>query len=323
MMELQSPGPVQPDMLRTIFLNARGLRPGWRLLIFVVLLVATGAVFNILLLPVMRRLGNPSPGSSPGIMLLLEIVSFVAVVVATWIMSRIEKRGMAEYGLPLRSSSVLPRFITGYVLWGFLPLSLLLLAMRGLSVFYFGETMLHGVEILHFAALWALVFLFVGLFEEYLLRGYTLYTLADGIGYWPAAIILAVAFACLHAGNKGESRLGVVMTGAFAIFASITLRRSGTLWLAVGAHAGWDWGQSYFYGVADSGLQVKGHLLNPRIAGPNWLSGGSVGPEGSALVLVLMFLMSVLFMRLYPEQKDSDQSMPAAGHSDSTISLVH
>ncbi|MBZ5522786.1 MAG: CPBP family intramembrane metalloprotease [Acidobacteriia bacterium] len=301
-MELQSPGPAQPpDMMHTIFLNPRGLRAGWRLAIFVLLFAATLLLLSGLLFPVLRKAGNITPGSSPGIMLLLEVVSFLAVAISSWIMSRIEHRNMGEYGLPLRNSSALSRFISGYILWGFLPLSLLLLAMRGLHVFYFGQTALHGVEILNWAALWGLFFLFVGLFEEYLLRGYTLYTLADGIGYWPAAIVLAALFALGHARNPGETRLGVIMTAAFALFASVTLRRTGNLWLAVGAHAGWDWGQSYFYGVADSGQQFKGHLLNPHIAGPDWLSGGSVGPEGSALVLVLMATMAVLFMVLYKE----------------------
>jgi len=306
MMELQAPYPAQPpEMLRTIFLNPRGLRAGWRLAIFVALFAALVRVLLAATLPFQQALGNPSPGSSPGSMLLSQVAAFLAVAITSWIMSRIEHRSMDEYGLPLRKASALSRFAAGYILWGFLPLSLLLLAMRALGVFFFGEGALKGVEILYYGTLWGLVFLFVGLVEEYLVRGYALYTLADGIGYWPAAIVLAVLFALLHAGNDGESRLGVLMTGTFALFASVTLRRTGSLWLAVGAHAGWDWGQSFFYGVADSGLQVKGHFLNPRIAGPEWLSGGTVGPEGSALVLVLMVMMSVLVVILYREPSES------------------
>ncbi|HWZ43141.1 MAG TPA: CPBP family intramembrane glutamic endopeptidase [Candidatus Saccharimonadales bacterium] len=302
MMELQAHDPAHPpELLRTIFLNPRGLRAGWRLAIFVPLVIVIVVLFS---LPIVLKFGSPSPGASPGVMLALEMASFLAVAAANWIMGRIEGRSMSEYGLPLRNASALSRFAVGYILWGFLPLSLLLLALRGLGAFYFGGTVMHGIAILHWAALWGLVFLFVGLFEEYAIRGYALYTLADGIGYWPAAIILAALFARLHAGNPGESRLGIIMTGAFALFASITLRRTGSLWLAVGAHAGWDWGQSFFYGVADSGLQVKGHLLNPRIEGPEWLSGGTVGPEGSALVLVLMVMMSVLVVVLYREPTD-------------------
>jgi hypothetical protein len=85
----------------------------------------------------------------------------------------------------------------------------------------------------------------------------------------------------------------------FALFASVTLRYTGSLWLAVGAHAGWNWGQSFFYGVSDSGLRAKGYLLGPSFHGPVWLTGGTVGPEGSVVTLILWTVMIALFVILY------------------------
>jgi uncharacterized protein len=112
-------------------------------------------------------------------------------------------------------------------------------------------------------------------------------------------------FARVHMGNGGETRVGIIAAGIFALFAAATLWRTGSLWLAVGAHAGWDWGQSYFFGVNDSGLQVPGHLLNPHLAqGPDWLTGGSVGPEGSVVTLILWVLMTVLFLALYRKRRE-------------------
>jgi hypothetical protein len=298
-MELRTAGTdPRPDLINVIFFNPRGLRAGWRLAIFLVLGLPIWFFFSSWLS--LARYYAPALANSPLRPLQNDVVIFFTVVAATWIMGRIEGRNAGEYGLPLRKGAALSRFAAGYVLWGFLPLSVLLLALRGLGVFDFGEAVLHGTDILYWGALWALAFLFVGLAEEYLMRGYALHTLADGIGFWPAAIVLATLFALGHTGNPGETRLGIVMTAVFAMFASITLRRTGNLWLAVGAHAGWDWGQSYFYGVSDSGIVVPGHLFEPRIQGPGWLSGGTVGPEGSALVLVLLVTMSVLFMVLYP-----------------------
>jgi membrane protease YdiL (CAAX protease family) len=247
---------------------------------------------------------GPPPESYfvPIIQIVSVLVLFLIVLLITWIMSRIERRKMGAYGLPLKKS-VLSQFFAGYVLWGILPLTLLLLVMRALHVFYFGAWSLHGIPALYWGLLWGAAFLMVGLFEEFFFRGYALYTLADGIGYWPATIILAAAFAWAHMGNGGETRIGIVGVAFFAVFACVTLWRTGNLWLAVGAHAGWDWAQSFFYGVSDSGFQAPGHLLNPRIAGPDWLSGGSVGPEGSALSLALMALMTVLFLFLYRSKK--------------------
>ncbi len=295
-----------------VFFNQRGLRAGWRLLIFL------GIVWGIprLLVWGLSRFvpaqPNPAPTTviSPWAQLAGGALIFLWILLATWIMSKIERRKTGTYGLPL-SKSVLSRFVIGYVVWGFLPLTMVLLIMRGLGVFYFGGLALHGATILSWAAVWGLVFLSVGLVEEFLFRGYLLYSLAEGIGFWPAAIVMAVLFARAHMGNGGETHIGIVGVFLFALFAAVTLRRTGNLWLAVGAHAGWDWGQSFFYGVSDSGIQAQGHLLNPHIQGPDWLSGGSVGPEGSIVVLIFWTLMTVGFLLFYPQRREPVLIVPA------------
>jgi len=294
-MEQPTPG-QERDTFEFIFFNERGLRPGWRLLIFLAIVSTIFMGIGFLLRPFAARLPQ---GMVPAVLIPNEAVQFLVVVFASWIMSRIERRNMGEYGLPLRNSDALSRFIRGYIFWGFLPLTLLLLSLRALHAFDFGHLTLHNGQIFTWAGIWGVFFILVGLAEEYSLRGYLLYTLAEGIGFWPAAIVLAAAFGLLHAFNRGESRIGIIAAAGFAIFLAITLRYTGNLWLAVGAHAGWDWGESYFYGVNDSGMQVPGHLLNPQTPGPAWLNGGTVGPEGSILVLVLLMVMSVLFAVLY------------------------
>lgn len=304
-MEMQPPGGnPQPnpldDSLRKIFLNERGLRPGWRFLIAIALIV----IITIAVSGPLRLIAGQPKRFNPTFQIVGIALQFLVVVLVSWIMSRIERRDMGEYGLPLKASGTLLRFVRGYILWGFLPLSLLLLAMRCLHVFYFGNLTLHGGLILFWAGFWGVFFILVGLNEEYLLRGYLLYTLAEGIGFWPAAVVMAALFALLHTFNSGESRVGIIMTAFFAIFATVTLRYTGNLWLAVGAHAGWDWGESYFYGVNDSGFQAPGHLLDPHTQGAAWLNGGSVGPEGSILTLVLMIAMSVLFVFLYRRSRE-------------------
>ncbi|HKD45887.1 MAG TPA: type II CAAX endopeptidase family protein [Candidatus Angelobacter sp.] len=288
-----------------MFFNQRGLRAGWRLVIFAALLFAIGyaAIAALTLLSsLLRSRSGPGAAPSPLWLSLVEITQFLVVVLVSWIMANIERRKSEVYGLPV-TTSALPRFGVGFLLWGFLPLSLVLLIMRSLRVFYFGDLAVHGSAVLYWALAWGLMFLAVGLLEEYSFRGYALYTLADGIGFWPAAIVLAVGFAYIHMSNGGENRIGIAGVFLYAIFAAATLWRTGNLWLAVGAHAGWDWGQSFFYGVSDSGLQVEGHLLNPRIQGPDWLSGGSVGPEGSIVTLIFWGLMTVCFLAFYPEQR--------------------
>lgn len=301
-MEVQPPPPIASSKLQFVFRNERGLRAGWRILIFFGILLLVGA-FLLALAGIVFVLtgGGKSLGTSvtsPPFLLLNELVLLAAVVLASFLMSRIERRSMAAYGLPLNKAAV-PRFAVGYVFWGFLPLALLLLLMRALGVFYFGEVGLHPLEAMRWAGAWGAVYLSVGLLEEYLGRGYLLVTMAEGIGFWPAAIIMAALFGLSHLSNGGETRIGIVDAALFGLFAAVTFRLTGSLWLAVGAHAGWDWGQSFFFGVNNSGIQAQGHLLNPHVQGPTWLSGGTVGPEGSVLSSLLLVLMTAAFVAVY------------------------
>ena len=290
-----------------VFYNDHGLRAGWRLLIYCGMIFALVAGVGL----IARRLSPGQPKNLPSsdftrtiIQAIGELILFLVLLFLAWIMSKIERRSVGVYGLPLQRSAI-SCFVRGYFFWGFLPLALLLIVLRALRAFYFGNLSALNSQIIGWGVLWFFFFLLVGLFEEFSLRGYFLYTLADGIGFWPAAIIQAILFARAHMGNGGETRVGIIATGVFALFAAATLWRTGNLWLAVGAHAGWDWGQSYFFGVNDSGFQAPGHLLNPHLAqGPDWLTGGSVGPEGSVITLVFWVLMAVLFLALYRKRRE-------------------
>ncbi|HVO79495.1 MAG TPA: CPBP family intramembrane glutamic endopeptidase, partial [Terriglobales bacterium] len=133
--------------------------------------------------------------------------------------------------------------------------------------------------------------------------GYIQFTLAQGIGFWPAAALLSALFGATHVNNPGETPTGILGAAVIGFFFCLTLRRTGNLWFAIGFHASWDWGETYFYSVPDSGGVWPGHLLQSSFQGPTWLTGGSVGPEGSALLFVVIALTWVVFDRAYPEVK--------------------
>jgi membrane protease YdiL (CAAX protease family) len=306
-MEPEPSASAPSHKLTLIFYNERGLRAGWRLLIYIgmiwLLTQGTGLIA--------KRLTSGHSRGVPSsefvrtmIQAAVEFILFLVLLFLAWVMSTIERRKLGVYGLPLQES-VFSGFIRGYFLWGFLPLAILLSTLRALHVFYFGNISALNAQILGWSVLWFFFFLLVGFFEEYSFRGYFLYTLADGIGFWPAAVIQGILFAWVHMGNGGETRVGVVAAGIFALFAAATLWRTGNLWLAVGAHAGWDWGQSFFFGVNDSGFPVPGHLFNPNLGqGPDWLTGGSVGPEGSVVTLILWIVMTIFFLALYRTRRE-------------------
>ena len=147
------------------------------------------------------------------------------------------------------------------------------------------------------------MFVLVGLFEEFWLRGYSQFTLARGIGFWPAAATLSCAFGLSHLRNGGEHWPGLLAAAFIGFFFCLTLRRTGNLWFAVGFHALWDWGETFFYSVPDSGEIWPGHLLHSSLHGARWLSGGSVGPEGSVICFLVIAALWIAFDRVYPQAK--------------------
>jgi membrane protease YdiL (CAAX protease family) len=293
--ELFSAPPPQ-HLIHNIFIGDDGLRVPWRIVLYLAMAIAIAVVLG----------GITSKWKAHGAAKLWQGVLFefemaFAAIFSAFVMSKIEKRPFGSYGLPVRAA--FGKYFWVGAAWGFLWLALLMLVMRSSGVFYFGGLALHGVRILKFAAFYGLLFVLVGFFEEFLMRGYMQFTLGKGIGFWPAAITLSVLFGAMHLGNTGEAWLGIAAAALIGIFFCLTLRRTGTLWWAVGFHFSWDWGETYFFSVPNSGQMSPGHLLTSSFHGSHWLTGGSVGPEGSVFVLLIIVLMAYAFHRLYPQVK--------------------
>lgn len=284
-----------PSYARTLFLGSDGLRPGWGFAFFVLMFYAAQRL--AVELAWTRDFGSSGLWSG----LLEEFGNVLAALIPAVVLARVEGRPWRAYGLPLKGSFG-RRFWAGSI-WGISAISLLMFALYALHSFSFGHLALHGGRVVRFATYWAVMFVLVGLFEEFLLRGYTQFTLARGVGFWPAAITLSCAFGLTHLRNNGEHWPGLIAAAFIGFFFCLTLRRTGNLWFAVGFHAAWDWGETFLYSVPDSGMVSPGHLFSSSLRGPDWLSGGSVGPEGSVLCFVVVALVCVVFNKCYPSSR--------------------
>jgi membrane protease YdiL (CAAX protease family) len=220
------------------------------------------------------------------------------IVLATCIVSRMEKRSLADYGIPPRQAFG-GRFWEGSI-WGFAALSAMLLMIRCSGDLQIDSVSLSGDAALRYALGWAAVFLGVAITEEFAFRGYWLFVTSRRLRFWPAAVFLSLVFAFAHIPNPGENALGLLQVFAIGMLFCLTIRRTGNLWFAVGFHAAWDWAETFFYGTADSGLLGEGHYLNTTVHGANWIAGGSVGPEGSIFALVVLLLCALLIHFRFP-----------------------
>jgi uncharacterized protein len=294
---LLAPPPGRVDGVRTIFWNERELRAGWRLLIYLVIFLVIGGAESfaglLLHLPIVTATEITASG-----LLTQEAILLSAAFAATAILSVLEGRAFGAYGLP-RAAAFRSRFWQG-IAWGLAMISGIILLIRLLGGFSFGELALRGPVLWGYAALWGLVFLSVGFFEEFFFRGYPQSTLASGVGFWPTATMISAVFAAWHLGNRGEDVAGAASVFVIGMFFCLTLRRTGNLWFAIGLHASFDWGETFLFSVPNSGVVAPGHLLNSSFHGPVWLTGGTVGPEGSVMAFVVVALAAAIFSRMYP-----------------------
>jgi uncharacterized protein len=276
-------------------LTKQQLHAGWRLVLYLILVVAIGTGSMVLL----DLLFQPSYVVSATRVLVHELWSFAVVLCAALVMAQIEHRSPGAYGLPLHGA-FLKRFGQGALL-GIAEISVLIGLIAAFGGYSFGSLALHGTEIVRWAGLWLLVFAAVGLFEEFSFRGYTQLTLAEWLGFWPAAIILSGVFAALHRRNAGENWIGVAGVFVIGMIFAFSLKRTGTLWLAIGMHTGFDFGETFLYSAPNSGIQFQGHLSNAQLLSDKvWLTGGTVGPEASVFSFVTMLLVALAIHLYFP-----------------------
>ncbi|MGB7750288.1 MAG: CPBP family glutamic-type intramembrane protease [Candidatus Acidiferrales bacterium] len=111
--------------------------------------------------------------------------------------------------------------------------------------------------------------------------------------------------------NPAETWIGGLTTSLASLAYCVSLRLTGDLWFAIGLHAGWDWTETYLFGVADSGFPARGHLLHTTLAGPKWLTGGTVGPEASIIeILVTLMVIVLTYLRFRHFSKPRSSAAP-------------
>lgn len=284
--------------MRTIFFNpANKLRTGWRLTLFVLMLMIAGATINFL-----RRLSGMTNWVAEGVvkpipMLVVSILIICSVLGILALLFRwFEKRPLSTIGLSL-SKSWMSGIAMGFIIGGlniFIYVLILIFAGNA-EVSFSGITLFNLLE--NTLPLFISLFVISG-WEELALRGYGLQMFAEAWGPHPAAIITGVIFGVLHAGNPDANIPGLLFTATGGILLAWLVIRTGSLWIAWGYHAGWNITAALLFGLRVSGIDHPGAILQTQVSGSNWLTGGGYGFEGSIIIggieiIILSFVVGL------------------------------
>jgi uncharacterized protein len=286
--------------LSKIFHNGRELRAGWRLLIFCILVFVIGYALSA----VLKRLPLPEyPGLHPVGVIIDDAVLLADALIATAIMARFERRGFRVYGIPgLRA--LFGRLFWAGVIWGLVMPSAIILLIFLSGGYHVHGLNLTGAGLLKFAVPWLVANLFIGTNEEILFRGYFLYTLADGIGFWAAALIEAIGFGALHYYTKPHERWeDWAAVTLLTIFITLALRRTGNLAFSIGMHAAFDFAFLYVFSGMNGGEFAVGRLLNAEFPGSIRLTGGLLGPEASWFTFLVTIAAIILLHLKYRQAR--------------------
>lgn len=295
-MTASSASPLR-SRIRWLFAGPRGLRAGWRILLFHLIAfgLATGLLYSL------RRLAPDWVRGDLTVdkLIVMEAIYLVCTLVALAVMTRLEGRRLVDYGIPLRRLFTGP-FWTG-ALWGLAAIAAIavaLLAGGGMRIAGLGA----APGLAAAAVLWALGALGVALFEELFFRGYFLSALSDGIGFWPAAVLQSLYFGfVLHYLEKeNETLLDGVNVSLVALVLCVSVLRTGDVRWATGMHWTFNFTSFFVLGSPNTafGGPVEPHLLDTAFAGPGWLTGGPTGLEASvAATVVFAALLALLLLR--------------------------
>jgi membrane protease YdiL (CAAX protease family) len=278
--------------LRSLLFTPEGrLRAPWRLLVFIVVLFASLALSLILESAidsaVLRSGYRPlvTEWSLPVGLLIATAVSLFWIDGASWTyvgLGRAEAR---------------PRLLAQGLLLGVLAIgvpSLLLLMMGELRVVPAIRGSSLGTAGLTFANL-----LPAALGEELLLRGYIFAVLREAIGWRWTLITTSIAFGLLHVSNPGADAESVVLVMLAGFFLGSVLLATGSLYAAVMVHFGWNWMMAAGLHTPVSGIAILAPDYRVVDAGPDWLTGGSWGPEGGLGAALSMFVVVIYIYARY------------------------
>lgn len=284
--------------MKPIFRNEeKRLRTGWRLLVFIILLSAIVIAVNVS----WRALGLPGR-TVDGVVQSWTFLWFTLIITGSALglvlslLRYFEKRGPDAIGMPF-DRRFFPATFAGLLI-GALPIVLLV----GLALAAgYGEVRMRSIDLSQLAG--SLVpMLAVGFalaaWEEFVLRGYIFRQLSLGINPVAAVLITGVAFGLLHSGNPGANWQGLLYTAIGGILMGGLLLRTGSLWLLIGYHFGWNATASAVFGLELSGFEEGASILSSTLSGADWQTGGNYGFEASvpAVIFEILVLSAAIYL---------------------------
>ena len=291
------------ELLHQLFFNnARRLRSGWRLGIFVGLFIALMFVATVALRVVYALALNLAPTMRPPdhlADLVFRLIFLGAALGAGYICARVlEDLRWRSLGLTLHS-----KWLRDLIVGSVIGVVTLVIAIAiafvagGLSFRLSSAGFSRVLTTLLFSAG---LFIVAGLAEEALCRGYPLQTFVRARLVWLGILITSVAFGAGHLKNPNAGALLAFGNTTFAgVWLAIAYLRTRSLWFPLGVHWAWNWALGALFGLPVSGITrvAPNPFLVGTDLGPAWLTGAAYGIEGGVACTIALLISTVFIWK--------------------------
>jgi membrane protease YdiL (CAAX protease family) len=219
-------------------------------------------------------------------------VSFSCILSYILFFKKYDKRAITEF-----SAKGLAKNLTIGILIGFVLQSFTILVM-----YLNGNYSVVKINPVSFILIPFAIMFTVAIIEEILVRGIIFRIVEEKLGSYISLTISSLLFGVFHLVNPhGTLISGICITTAgFMLGAAFIYSRN--LWFPIALHFAWNFTQSGIFGAITSGNEKTSSLLEAKIQGPEFITGGEFGPEGSIQAIVFCALGTILLLALSQKQ---------------------
>ena len=221
--------------------------------------------------------------------LIISFVTLVGTLITIWVMMKfVDKKPF--YTLGFKNHEIAKDVCKGLFL-GFI------IMLFGFGILFF----LNQIQIQNvffdvnsiFAGF--LLFIFVGITEEVLVRGYILKNLLASFNAYIALFISAFIFSVLHLGNPFINSIGFIQLFVAGLLLGIPYVMTRKLWFSIAFHFSWNFFQGTIFGFNVSGHQNYS-IIETKFNSETLWNGGYFGFEGSILCLLFQLIVIAYFL---------------------------
>ncbi|WP_156021731.1 CPBP family intramembrane glutamic endopeptidase [Streptococcus ruminantium] len=248
-----------------------------------ILLIIGETVGSMVFTPIRRLL--PSSAFTGHV---LELFSFIFISLAVLLWARAIERS-PWLGLGFRKKGASRDFLKG---WGIgaamlITCTFLLMAVGAVTISKVNFTPTLLAQFLIIMIAWSIQ----GTTEEILVRGWMFPSLSAKHNIPVGIIASSLFFAAIHLGNNAISFISLVDLFLFGVLTCLIMLKTGNIWVISGIHAAWNCFQGNVFAFPVSGSDTGAAFLEVNTKGPEWLSGGQFGVEGSVISLLVQGVM--------------------------------